>query len=61
MAEIVRESGSSAFYIPKDTFDAIAISMAFVAKIEAVTRAGVFQRFRTIDEKHDVDDAVFLG
>ena len=61
IAEIVKESGSSAFYLSKDTFDAVSISVVFVAEIEAVTRAGVFQRCRAVDEKHGVVDVVFLA
>ena len=61
MTETVRESCSSAFYLSKDTFDAVAISVAFVAEIEAVTGAGVFQRRRTVDKKHGVVDVVFLA
>ena len=42
-------------------FDAVAISVAFGAEIEAVTVAGVFQRGRTVDEKHGVVDIMFLA
>ena len=34
--------------------------MMFVSEIETVPRAGVFQLWCAIDEKHGVDDAVFL-
>jgi hypothetical protein len=36
-------NGSSAFYISKDTFDTIPISMALISKIKAVTATGIFQ------------------
>jgi len=49
------------FYLSKDMFDAVAISVAFISGIEAVTVAGVFQRCRAVDEKHGVDDVVFLS
>jgi hypothetical protein len=42
-------------------FDAIPISMAFVSEIEAVTRAYVLERCRSINEKHGVIDVVFLA
>ena len=61
MTEAVRESGSSAFYLSKDTFDAVAISVAFIAEIEPVTVAGFFQGRRPVDEKHGVVDVVFLA
>jgi len=61
VTETVRESGSSAFYLSKDTFDAVAISVTFVAEIEPVTGAGVFQRCRAVDENHGVVDVVFLA
>jgi len=61
VAKTVRESGSSPFYLSKDRFDAVAISVAFVAEIEAVTRAGVFQWYNHVNEKHVVVDVVFLA
>jgi hypothetical protein len=42
-------------------FDAVAISMAFVSEIEAMSVAGVFQRCGAINEKHSVVDGVFLA
>ena len=54
VAETVRERSSSSFYLSKDTFDAVGISVAFVAEIETVTTARVFQCRRTVDEKHGV-------
>jgi hypothetical protein len=35
--------------------------MAFISEIEAVTAAGVFQRVRSVDEKHSVFYVVFLA
>jgi hypothetical protein len=35
--------------------------MAFVSEIEAVSGTGIFQRVRTVDEKHDVVNVVFLA
>jgi len=61
VTETVQEIVSSAFYLSKDTFAAVAISVVFVPEIEPVTRTGVFQRRRTIDEKHGVVDVVFLA
>jgi len=60
VTETVRESGSSAFYLTKDTFDAVAISVAFVSEIEAVSATSIVQWGRAIDEKHRVVDVVFL-
>ena len=57
MTETVRESGSSAFYLSNDTFDAVAISVALDTEIEAVSRPSVFQRVRAIDEKHGVNES----
>ncbi|GAB7020889.1 hypothetical protein JCM18750_37510 [Halostagnicola bangensis] len=49
------------FHLSKDMFDAVPISVAFVSEIEIMSLAGVVQCFVAVDEKHDVDDAVFLA
>jgi len=61
VAEAVRERGCSSFYLMKDTFYAVPVTVSFVPELEAVTLTGILQRSITIDEKHDVDDAVFLS
>lgn len=44
----------------KNTLGTILISMAFVSEIEAVSRAGAFQLWCAIGEKHGIVDIVFL-
>jgi hypothetical protein len=61
VAETVRKRGGSSFHLLKDTFDAVAISVTFDTEIEAMSRAGVFQRVRAIDEKQRFVDIVFLA
>jgi hypothetical protein len=48
------------FYLSKDTFDAIPISVEFVPEIEAVPLEGRFEPVSIIDEKRDVADTEFL-
>lgn len=42
------------FYLTKDTFDAVPISMLFVSEIEVVFSTGSLEWYRTIDEKYHV-------
>ncbi len=42
-------------------FDAVPISSAFVSEIEAVSVANIFQRVRSVDEKHSIVNVVFLA
>jgi hypothetical protein len=49
------------FYLSEDTFDAIAISVAFVSEIEAVLRTGDAERCCSIEEKYGVINIVFLA
>jgi len=43
VAETVFETGSSSFYLSKDTFNTILISMTFISEIKGVATTGVFQ------------------
>lgn len=49
------------FYPTKDAFGTVPISVAFVSETETVSVASAIRCFVTVDEKHDVDDAVFLA
>lgn len=58
-AETVRERADSAFYLAKDTFDAVAVATFSVAELEAVATTRSLKRCRTTDENHgDVDGVV---
>lgn len=46
------------FYLTKNTFDTVPISMSFVSEIEAMSLTGVVQRLIAINEKHGVIDVV---
>lgn len=48
------------FYLSKDMFDTVVISVAFDVGIEIVSQTGVFQRQRAVDENHIVN-VVFLA
>jgi len=61
VTKIVRERRRSSFYLTKDTFDAIAVSVAFVSVFEPVATTRCLQRYRAIDEKDGVADVVFLA
>ena len=60
MTETVKERISTSFYLPKDTFDAVTISISLVSEIEVMSLTSFFQWRGVIEEKHGVINCVFL-
>ncbi|ELZ26879.1 hypothetical protein C475_08091 [Halosimplex carlsbadense 2-9-1] len=49
------------FYLAKDTFGTVTISLVFVCEIETVSTTRFFQRGSIVDEKHGVVGILFLA
>ena len=60
MAEMVSELLRSTYYLFRDTFDTISITMDDMFKSEITLEEWNLQPGCAIDEKHRVGDAVFL-
>jgi len=60
-AETVRERRSSSFYFPKYTFDGVSEAVVFDAVAVAFAAKSTDRIGGVIDEKHGVEDAVFLS
>ncbi len=61
VTKTVRERRRSAFYLLENAFHAVPISVTFESEIEAMSRAGVLEQCRPIDEKHGGIEIVFLA
>ncbi len=61
VTETVWERRSTSFYLSKDTFDHVPISVFLVSKSEPASAECCLEMSCAIDEKHSVLDVMFLA